>query len=82
MGCGDRVEKACTLTQNALNISDLASFTVASAVSLDRFADLVLPRVSPARGPPTRGELLQVHDDVEIVQIAPALLPAIDIHSL
>jgi len=30
------------------------------------------PPLSPARGPPTNwGELVQVHDDVEIVQIAP-----------
>ena len=41
------------------------------------------PPLSPVRGPPTNwGELVQVHDDVEIVQIAPDELPAIDIHSL
>ena len=41
------------------------------------------PPLSPARDPPTDwGELIQAHDDVEIVQIAPDELPAIDINSL
>ena len=41
------------------------------------------PAVSPARGPPTNwGEFVQADDDVEIVQISPEELPAIDIHSL
>ena len=41
------------------------------------------PAVSPARGPPNDwGELVQMHDDVEIVKIAPDELPAIDINSL
>jgi len=41
------------------------------------------PPVSPARGPPTdRGELVQVHDDREAVQVSPDELPAIDIRSL
>jgi hypothetical protein len=41
------------------------------------------PPVSPARGPPTDwGELVQVHDDREAVQVSPDELPVIDIHSL
>ncbi len=41
------------------------------------------PPVSPARGPPTAwGELVQMHDDREAVQVSPDELPAIDIHSL
>ena len=41
------------------------------------------PPFSPTRGPPTNwGDLVQVHDDIEIVQISPDELPAIDIHSL
>jgi hypothetical protein len=41
------------------------------------------PPVSPARGPATDwGELVQVHDDREIVQGRIDELPAIDIHSL
>ncbi len=39
--------------------------------------------VSPARGPPTEwGELVQMHDDREAVQVSPDELPVIDIHSL
>jgi len=39
--------------------------------------------VSPARGPPTAwGELIQAHDDREVVQVSPDELPVIDIHSL
>ena len=50
---------------------------------LDRLADLVPPPLAPARGPPTDwGELVQVHDDRDIVQASPQELPAIDIHSL
>jgi hypothetical protein len=38
--------------------------------------------VSPARGPPTDwGELVQIHDDREAVQVSPDELPAIDIHN-
>jgi hypothetical protein len=41
------------------------------------------PPVSPARGPPTAwGELVQVHDDRDVLQSSPDELPAIDIHSL
>ena len=41
------------------------------------------PPVSPARGPPTDwGELVQAHDDRDVLQAAPDGLPAIDIHSL
>jgi len=41
------------------------------------------PPLSPARGTPTdSGELVQVHDNGDIVQIAPDELPVIDIHSL
>ena len=41
------------------------------------------PPVSPARGPPIDwGELVQVHDNREAVQVAPDELPVIDIHSL
>jgi hypothetical protein len=41
------------------------------------------PPVSPARGPPTAwGELIQAHDDREVVQVSPDELPVIDIHSL
>ena len=41
------------------------------------------PPLSPARGPATDwGELILVHDDVEIVQIAPDELLVINIHSL
>ena len=41
------------------------------------------PPVSPARGPPTAwGELVQMHDDREAVQVSPDELPVIDIHSL
>jgi hypothetical protein len=41
------------------------------------------PPLAPARGPPTDfGELLQVHDDRDVVQASPDELPVIDIHSL
>ena len=41
------------------------------------------PPVSPARGPPIDwGELMQIYDDREAVQVAPDELPVIDIHSL
>jgi hypothetical protein len=41
------------------------------------------PPISPARGPPTDcPELVQGHDDRDIVQASPDELPAIDIHSL
>ena len=41
------------------------------------------PTVSPARGPPTDcGELVQAHDDRDVLQAAPDELPAIDIHSI
>ena len=41
------------------------------------------PPVSLARGPPIDwGELVQVHDNREAVQVAPDELPVIDIHSL
>jgi len=41
------------------------------------------PPVSPARGPPADwGELVQVHDDREAVQVSPDELPVIDIRSL
>ena len=41
------------------------------------------PRVSPARGPPTEWtELVQVHDDRDVMQHSPDELPVIDIHSL
>jgi hypothetical protein len=41
------------------------------------------PPVSPARGPPTDwGELVQIHDDRDVVQASPDELPVIDIHSL
>ena len=44
---------------------------------LDRLADLV------ARGPPTAwGELVQAHDDRDVLQSSPDEVPAIDIHSL
>ena len=44
---------------------------------------LAPPPVSPARGPPTDwGELVQVHDGREAVQVLPDELPVIDIHSL
>ena len=40
------------------------------------------PPVSPARGPPTDwGELVQVHDDRDVLQSSSDELPAIDIHS-
>ncbi len=39
--------------------------------------------MSPARGPPTEWtELIQVHDDRDVVQDYPDALQAIDIHSL
>jgi len=39
--------------------------------------------VSPARGPPTDwGELVQAHDDRDVLQASPDELPVIDIHSL
>ena len=39
--------------------------------------------LSPARGPPTDWtELVQVHDDRDLLQASPDELPAIDIHSL
>jgi hypothetical protein len=39
--------------------------------------------VSPARGPPTEWtELVQVHDDRDVMQHSPDELPVIDIHSL
>jgi hypothetical protein len=42
-----------------------------------------LPPVSPARGPPTEWtELVQVHDDRDVVQAEPNELPVNDIHSL
>jgi len=41
------------------------------------------PPVSPARGPPTEWpELVQPHDDGDVVQAEPDELPVIDIHSL
>ena len=41
------------------------------------------PPLAPARGPPADfGELVQVHDDRDVVQAAPDDLPVIDIHSL
>ncbi|MEX0669098.1 MAG: hypothetical protein WD060_01395 [Pirellulales bacterium] len=41
------------------------------------------PPLSPARRLPTDwGELMQVHDDREAVQVSPDELPGIDIHSL
>ena len=41
------------------------------------------PPVSRARGPPIDwGELVQIHDDREAVQVSPDELPVIDIHSL
>ena len=40
------------------------------------------PPVAPARGPPTDwGELVQVHDDCDVLQSSSDELPAIDIHS-
>jgi len=40
------------------------------------------PPVAPARGPPTDwGELVQVHDDRDVLQSSSDELPAIDIHS-
>ncbi|MEI6367214.1 MAG: hypothetical protein WCP23_08990 [Planctomycetota bacterium] len=41
------------------------------------------PPLSPARGPPTDwGELVQVHDDHDVIQASPDELSAIDIHRL
>jgi hypothetical protein len=41
------------------------------------------PPVSPARGPPADwGELVQAHDDRDVLQASPDELPVIDIHSL
>ena len=41
------------------------------------------PPLEPARGPPADfGELVQVHDDRDVVQASPDELPVIDIHSL
>jgi len=41
------------------------------------------PPVSPARGPPTEWtELVQGHDDRDVMQSSPDELPVIDIHSL
>jgi hypothetical protein len=41
------------------------------------------PPVSPARGPPTEWtELVQGHDDRDVMQASPDELPVIDIHSL
>ena len=41
------------------------------------------PPLAPARGPPTDwGQLVQLHDDRDVLQAAPDELPAIDIHSL
>ncbi len=41
------------------------------------------PPVSPARGPPTEWpELVQAHDDRDVMQASPDELPEIDIHSL
>ena len=41
------------------------------------------PPLTPARGPPADfGELVQVHDDRDVVQAAPDEFPVIDIHSL
>jgi hypothetical protein len=41
------------------------------------------PPIAAARGPPTDwGELVQIHDDREAVQVSPDELPVIDIHSL
>ena len=41
------------------------------------------PPVSPARGPPTDwGELVQAHDDRDVLQGRIDELPVIDIHSL
>jgi len=40
------------------------------------------PPVAPARSPPTDwGELVQVHDDRDVLQSSSDELPAIDIHS-
>ncbi len=41
------------------------------------------PPVSPARGPPTDwGQLIQAHDDRNVIQASPDELPGIDIRSL
>jgi len=41
------------------------------------------PALAPARGPPTDwGELMQTHDDRDVVQATPDDLLVIDIHSL
>jgi len=41
------------------------------------------PPVSPARGPPTEWtELVQGHDDRDVMQASPDELPVINIHSL
>jgi hypothetical protein len=41
------------------------------------------PPLAPARGPPTDwGELVQVHDDRDVVQASHDEFPVIDIHSL
>ena len=41
------------------------------------------PPIAAARGPPTDwGELMQIHDDRETVQMSPDELPAIDTHKL
>jgi len=42
-----------------------------------------LPPVSPARGPPTVwSDLMQAHDNRDVVQASSDELPEIDIHSL
>lgn len=44
---------------------------------------VLLPPVSPARGPPTDwGEIIQAYDDRNGFQPLPVELPVIDIHSL
>jgi hypothetical protein len=41
------------------------------------------PPVSPARGPPTEWtELVQAHDDGDVMQASPYELPVIDIHAI
>jgi hypothetical protein len=41
------------------------------------------PPLAPARGPSTDwGQLVQLHDDRDVLQAAPDELPSIDIHSL
>ena len=52
-------------------------------ILLDLGEPLEPPPLAPARGPPADfGELVQVHDDRDVVQASPDELPVIDIHSL